>query len=81
MEFERETIERETDVLDAAASLEARERDACVKAAMNQPAMQATGRCREPGCQAKLPKGQLFCGEECRDFWEKTQRMKRINGK
>ena len=74
-------FEFEADPLDVAARLESAERDACVKAAMNQPAMQATGFCREPGCRALLPEGQLFCGEECRDFWEKTQRMKRIQGK
>ncbi len=78
MKFE---LERETDPLDIATAMETRERDACVKAAMNQPAMQATGRCREPGCQAKLPKGQLFCGKECRDHFEKVQRMKLITGK
>lgn len=74
-------FERETDPLNIAAAMEMRERDACVKAAMNHPAMRATGFCREPGCQAKLPVGQLFCGEECRDYYEKTERMKRITGK
>lgn len=74
-------IDRETDPLDFATAIETRERDACVKAARGQPGMLATGRCREPGCGAKLPDGQLFCGPECRDYWEKTQRMKRIQGR
>jgi hypothetical protein len=74
-------FERESDPLDIATTMETRERDACVKAAMNRPAMQATGFCREPKCHAVLPEGQLFCGEECRDYFEKVQRMKRIQGK
>jgi hypothetical protein len=74
-------FEYEPDPLDVASRLEAAERDACVAAARNQPAMQATGFCREPRCQAPLPEKQLFCGEECRDYYEKTQRMKRITGK
>lgn len=74
-------FEFEPDVLDQASNLESAERDACVKAAMNQPAMQATGRCREPGCQEELPEGQLFCGPKCRDLYEQQQRMKRIQGK
>lgn len=74
-------FERETDPLDIATTMETREREACVAAARKQPAMQATGFCREPACGEELPEGQLFCGEECRDYFEKVQRMKRIQGK
>lgn len=87
-EFERETdsldldiFERETDPLDIAVVMETRERDACVAAQRAKPAMQATGFCHDPGCLAPLPMGQHFCGEECRDFYEKTQRIKRIQGR
>lgn len=74
-------FERAPDVLDNASNLETRERDACVAAARNHPMMQATGFCRETGCQEELPLGQLFCGTVCRDLYEKQQRMKRITGK
>lgn len=74
-------FDRETDVLDIAGKIEMAERDACVERARNKPAMQATGFCRDTSCLAKLPRGQLFCGTECRDYYEKQQRMKRIQGK
>lgn len=73
--------EFEPDVLDQASNLESAERDACIAAARNQPMMQATGFCRETGCQEELPMGQLFCGPVCRDLYEKQQRMMRITGK
>lgn len=74
-------LERETDVLDAAASLETREREACVAAQLAKPGLKATGYCLDPGCFAPLPKGQHFCGKECRDYYEKHERMQRIQGK
>lgn len=73
--------EFEPDVLDAASSLESAERDACIAAQRAKPGLKATGRCLDPGCSAPLPKGQLFCGKECRDYYEKQERMKRIQGK
>lgn len=66
---------------DQAQELEAAERDACVAAQRAKPGLAATGFCRDPGCGAPLPKGQLFCGKECRDYFEKLQRMKDILGK
>lgn len=69
------------DPLDVASTLEAAERDAGVKAARSKPCLIATGFCFDPGCQAPLPPGQLFCGAECRDYFEKQQRMQRIQGK
>lgn len=74
-------FERAPDVLDNASNLEAAERDACVAAQLAKPTMKANGFCHDPGCFAPLPKGQMFCGEECRDYFEKVQRMKRIQGK
>lgn len=73
-------FDRETDVLDIAGKIEMAERDACVERARNKPAMQATGVCLDQHCAEPLPDGQLFCGPECRDFYEKQQRMKRIQG-
>lgn len=69
------------DVLDQASALESAERDACVAAQRAKPGLKATGFCLDPGCFAPLPKGQHFCGDECRDYYEKTERMKRIQGK
>jgi predicted nucleic acid-binding Zn ribbon protein len=74
-------FEREKDMLDIASGIETAERDACVARACNQPKMQATGFCRDQSCGAPLPPGQLFCGTECRDFFEKKERMRRIQGK
>lgn len=74
-------FEHAPDALDNASNLEAAERDACVAAQRAKPGLVATGRCLDPGCEAKLPPGQLFCGKECRDYYEKTERMKRITGK
>lgn len=70
-----------TDVYDRAQQLDEADRAACVAAQRAKPSMKATGFCHDPGCFAPLPKGQLFCGEECRDYYEKTERMKRIQGK
>lgn len=74
-------FEHAPDVLDNASNLEAAERDACVAAQLAKPGLKATGHCLDPGCVAPLPKGQLFCGKECRDYYEKQERMKRIQGK
>jgi hypothetical protein len=74
-------IERETDPLDIATAMETREREACVAAQLAKPGLKATGSCLDPGCGAQLPEGQHFCGKECRDYYEKTERMKRITGK
>lgn len=73
-------FERAPDVLDNASNLEAAERDACVAAQLARPGLKATGFCLDPGCGAPQPPGQLFCGKECRDYFEKEQRMKRIQG-
>ena len=70
-----------TDVYDRAQQLDGAERDACVAAQRAKPKLKATGYCLDPGCFSPLPKGQLFCGEECRDYYEKQERMKRIQGK
>lgn len=70
-----------TDIYDQAQQLDEAERDACVAAQRSKPGLKATGYCLDPGCFAPLPKGQLFCGEECRDFYEKQERMARIQGK
>lgn len=74
-------FEHEPDPLDVASRLEAAEREACVAAQRAKPGLVATGVCLDPGCRAKLPKGQLFCGPECRDYYERQQRMQRIQGK
>lgn len=74
-------FERSPDVLDNASSLEAAERDACVAAQLAKPGLEATGFCRDPACRNPLPEGQLFCDEECRDYYEKHERMKRIQGR
>lgn len=68
------------DIYDQAQQLDDAERDACVAKQRAKPAMKATGSCLDPGCRAPLPEGQLFCGRECRDFYEKEERMKRIQG-
>lgn len=65
---------------DQAQELEAAEREACLARQRAKPGLVATGYCLDPGCFAPLPKGQLFCGEECRDFFEKQERMRRITG-
>lgn len=70
-----------TDIYDQAQQLDEAERDACVAAQRAKPALKPTGYCLDPGCFAPLPKWQLFCGEECRDFYEREARMKRIQGK
>lgn len=70
-----------TDIYDQAQQLDEAERDACVADQLAKPCMKATGFCHDPGCFAPLPKGQLFCGTECRDYFEKQERMKRIQGK
>lgn len=70
-----------TDVYDRAQQLDEAEREACVAAQLAKPGLKATGYCLDPGCFAPLPKGQLFCGEECRDFYERQERMKWIQGK
>lgn len=68
------------DEFDRATEIEEAEREACVARAMNKPGMQPTGCCRN--CGAKLENDWLFCpGGECRDDFEKQQRMKRIRGK
>lgn len=68
------------DIYDRAQKLDADEREACVAAQRAKPGMKATGFCQDPGCFAPLPKGQMFCGDECRDYYEKQERMKRITG-
>jgi hypothetical protein len=70
-----------TKAFDRAQELEAAERDSCIAQQRAKPAMQATGFCLDPACGAPLPDGQLFCGAECRDFYEKQERMKLITGK
>lgn len=70
-----------TDVYDRAQQLDEAERTACEAAQRAKPGLKATGYCLDPGCFAPLPKGQLFCGQECRDFYEKEQRMRAIQGK
>lgn len=69
------------DVYDRAQQLDEAEREACVAAQRAKPGLTATGFCLDPGCHKPLPKGQLFCGTECRDYFEKQQRMKRIQGR
>ncbi|MDA8258337.1 MAG: hypothetical protein M0Z99_22365 [Betaproteobacteria bacterium] len=69
-----------TDVYDRAQQLDEAEREACVAKQRATPGLKATGYCLDPGCFKPLPKGQLFCGEECRDFYEKQERMRRITG-
>lgn len=69
------------DEYDRATAIEEAEREACVATQRAKPAMQATGLCLDPHCAEPLPDGKLFCGPECRDFFEKQQRMKRIQGK
>ena len=65
---------------DQAQALEAAERDACVARQRATPGLRASGYCLDPGCRAALPEGQLFCGPECRDFYEREQRMRTIRG-
>lgn len=65
---------------DQAQQLEEAERDACVAKQLAKPGLKATGVCLDPGCRAPLPEGQFFCGKECRDYFEKHQRMKEILG-
>ncbi|MHB1053512.1 MAG: hypothetical protein ACYCZT_10645 [Thiobacillus sp.] len=69
------------DIYDQAQKLDGAERDACVAIQLAKPGMKATGFCHDPGCGAPLPKGQMFCGKECRDYYEKQERMNRIQGK
>lgn len=70
-----------TDIYDRAQQLDEAEREACVAEQLAKPRLKATGYCLDPGCFAPLPKGQHFCGEECRDYYEKQQRMNDILGK
>lgn len=70
-----------TDIYDRAQQLDEAEREACVAAQLAKPGLKSTGYCLDPGCFAPLPKGQLFCGEECRDYYEKQERLERIQGK
>lgn len=70
-----------TDIYDKAQQLDEAERDACVALQLAKPRLKATGFCLDPACFAPLPKGQLFCGDECRDYFEKQERMNRILGK
>ena len=70
-----------TDIYDKAQQLDEAEREACVAKQLAKPGLKATGYCLDPGCFAPLPKGQLFCGTECRDYYEKQERMKQILGK
>lgn len=68
------------DEYDRATEIEEAEREACVARAMNRPGMQPTGCCYN--CGEPLEKDLLFCaGGECRDDYEKQQRMKTIKGK
>lgn len=69
------------DIYDRAQQLDEAEREACVAAQRAKPGLAATGFCRDPGCHKPLPEGQLFCGAECRDYFEKQQRMQQIQGK
>ncbi len=68
------------DIYDRAQQLDEAERDACVAAQRAKTGLVATGFCLDPACHAPLPEGRLFCGGECRDYFEKHQRMKAILG-
>jgi hypothetical protein len=72
------------DIYDRAQKLDADDRDACVALQLAKPGLKATGFCLDPACGAvlpKLPAGQQFCGKECRDYYEKNERMKVIQGR
>lgn len=69
------------DEYDRATAIEEAEREACVAKQRAKPALRATGFCLDAHCQEPLSDGRLFCGVECRDFYEKQQHMKRIQGK
>jgi hypothetical protein len=62
------------DEFDRATALEEAERDACVAAARNQPAMPAVGHCYN--CNEPLPTGRLFCDTDCRDDFQKRTRKR-----
>lgn len=69
-----------TDVYDRAQQLDEAERAACEAMQRAKPGLKATGFCRDRGCGKPLPEGQLFCGPECRDYFEKDQQMRDIRG-
>jgi len=65
--------------IDRAQENEQRDRALCLAAARNAPSLPATG--AGHWCEASVPEGAHFCDCDCREMFEKTQRMERINGK
>jgi hypothetical protein len=68
------------DVSDAATRQEEMMRDlSLLRAARHEPALPDTGECY--WCSDGVPPGHRFCDKECRDMFEKAQRIAKINGK
>jgi hypothetical protein len=60
------------DPLDFVSELEERERVAC--AAFRHPVPPRRTKCNGPGCEEPLLPGTSFCGHDCRDAYEATER-------
>lgn len=67
------------DEIDRAQEREEQHREAALAKAKGKGKLKATGFCYY--CDSDVPKGHTFCGAECRDDYEKEQRMMQINGK
>lgn len=70
------------DIVDEAASLDSMFLDA---AKQNQQRESAKSHLKPNGycyfCGEELEQGKLFCDKDCRDMYEKEQKMKRIQGR
>ena len=68
------------DFSDAATYHEELMRELALKrAASHATVLPATGECH--WCDASVPDGHRFCDRDCRDMFEKQERMERINGR
>ena len=74
-------MDRSSDPADIASSVEEIERAAALQAARdeaNKKPILATGECLE--CGEEVGEGVRWCSPECRDDWEKAQRIKAQRG-
>lgn len=67
------------DDIDKAQELEQKHREAALSRAKGKQRLKATGFCYY--CNSDVLKGYTFCDAECRDDYEKEQRLLKLSGK
>lgn len=71
-----------SDFADDASDTEIKDRERCIAAARQSgktSPKKTSGECAD-GCGEKASPGSIWCSIDCRDNYEKTERMRKING-